>query len=293
MQLANLPKSAKGLVVAVTMTVVGGVMAAPFLQTQSPTSVDRPAFEVASIKPNRSGRGGPLVFGNINPPPGPVDRFVATSTVRRLIEDAYNLQDSQLAGRPSWVNSERYDIDAKVPDSIVADAVARKLTRTQQLDQIRLMLQSLLSDRFKLKLSHETKDLPVYSVILAKGGLKIAPITGPPPSPAPRPPGQESIAVFGPVSAFVGVLPLLPEVNGRTVLDHTGLKGDYLWTLHWTPENPDPTFSDSAAATPPRPDSSGPSIFTAIQEQLGLKVESTKDLVDVLVIDHIEEPSPN
>jgi bla regulator protein BlaR1 len=279
--------------VALAVPLVTGVLAALRLRAQSSTGVDRPTFEAASIKPNRSGRGGAVVFGNIKPPPGPVERFVTTSTARRLIEDAYNLQDSQLAGGPSWVNSERYDINAKVPDSIVAEAVARKLTRTQQLDQVRLMLQSLLADRFKLKLSHETKELPVYTVVLAKGGLKLAPVTGTPPALPPRPVGEEEIAVFGPVSAFVGVLPQLPEVNGRMVLDQTGLKGDYLWSLHWTPENPDPSFGGPAEAGAPRPDSGGPSLFTAIQEQLGLRLESTKGPVDVLVIDHVEEPSPN
>jgi uncharacterized protein (TIGR03435 family) len=251
------------------------------------------SFEVASIKPNLSGRGGVIVFGNINPPPGPIDRFVTTSTVKRLIEDAYGIQDSQLTGGPSWVNSERYDIDAKVPDSVVADAIARKLTRTQQLDQVRLMLQSLLADRFKLKVSHETKDLPVYAVVLAKGGLKLAPVTGTPPAMPPRPPGEEEMAAFGPVSTFTSALPLLPEVSGRTVIDRTGLKGDYFWTLHWTPENPDLRFGGPAGAGAPQPGSGGPSLFTAIQEQLGLRLESTKGPVDVLVIDHVEQPTPN
>src|SRR5207249_5265469 len=121
--------------------------------------------EVASIKPNRS---GDTVAGALMPP----ERYTATNqTIRGIIEFAYNLQDFQLSGGPSWITSERYDVDAKVDDTRAAEL--RKLSFWRRRDQMGLMVQSLLADRFSLRLSHKTEILPIYELVIAKTGAKL------------------------------------------------------------------------------------------------------------------------
>ena len=265
---------------------------------------DKPAFEVASIKPSPTGdnRVG------IGIPPG---RFMATGlTTKRLIEFAYNLKDDQLSAGPSWINSERYDIDAKEADSLVE--ALQNLPLDQRADQIRLMVQSLLADRFKLRVNRQTKELPVFALVVAQNGPKLTQTSIAPPGPADTSP-QESprgpmisggrgqfTGTAVPISLLADALARLPEIGGRVVLDQTELKGNYDFKLQWTPESPTPPSSATGpgdSSQPPGnasvPDASGPSIFTALQEQIGLRLESRKGPVDVLVIDHIEEPSPN
>jgi uncharacterized protein (TIGR03435 family) len=274
---------------------------------QSAGVADRPTFEVASVKPNHSGDTG----GHLGIPAG---RFTATNvTLKELIKFAYkgnqggfSLRDDQVSGGPSWMASDKFDIDSKEEDSIVEEL--KKGTNDQALDQIRLMLQSLLEDRFRLQVSHATRELPVYVLVVAKSGPKLTESTVPPLGPpGSNPPG--STPAKGPsldvkpgkitsvgmrVGAFAQVLSQQPEIGGRLVMDQTGLKDTYDFTLFWTPEIiPGGPDGSQAAANASPPDSSAPSIFTAIQEQLGLRLESTKGPVDVLVIDHVEEPSPN
>lgn len=270
---------------------------------QSPPESDgnRPAFEVASIKPNHSADSRPLI--QLRP-----GRFVATgATARFLIQFAYDAQDFQLSGGPSWINSNKYDIDAKVEDSIAKEL--RTLTTFQQMDQIRLMLQSLLADRFKLQVSHDTKDVAVYALVVAKNGPKLTQSVVAPPAaaagnPEGPPPNGPRIGITGngQVTATGVPVSLLAEILshqlGRQVVDHTELKGNYDFKLQWTPDEnqpfsgPDGGPIPSPASAPP-PDSSGPSLSTALQEQLGLRLESQKGPVTVFVIDHVEEPSPN
>jgi uncharacterized protein (TIGR03435 family) len=230
-----------------------------------------------------------------------------------LIQTAYNMKDFQVSGGPSWINSERFDIEAKVEDSVAEQL--RKLPRTQQQVQTRLMIQSLLADRFKLKVTHQTKELPVYALLVAKGGPKLAEVPPPdpqastvplpatpgagPPTPGPGgsfiwmgAPGQATIK--GNATPITNLVNLLSQQLRRQILDQTGLKGTYTFTLQFVPETglggeaiPVPLGGAGAS------DTGGTSIFTAIQEQLGLKLDSTKGPVDVLVIDHIEEPSEN
>jgi uncharacterized protein (TIGR03435 family) len=155
------------------------------------------------------------------------------------------------------------------------------------------MVQSLLADRFKLKVSHETKLLPVYLLVLAKNGPKFAEDNSHPEIGAVGLNGPGNIsATSAAFSVFSSVLSKMPELQGRLVLDQTGLHGNYTFTLHWTAENLAATGAqphDSA----PAPDASGPSLFTALQEQLGLKLETSKSLQDSVVIDSIEQPSQN
>jgi uncharacterized protein (TIGR03435 family) len=273
-----------------------------------------PSFEVASIKPNHSTENRRFINSNGS-------RFVATNwTAKKLIEYAYNVKDDQLAGGPNWLDSAGFDINAKIEDSF-AQALL-KLSPERHTEQVREMLQSLLAERFNLKITHRTKEVPIYGLVVAKNGPKLTPTKASPPLPGqppgqqpPPPPGRDGslsvpsgcfgcmmmgggqiAAVGAPISNLADALSMQQEIGGRIVLDKTGLTGNYDFALQWTP-----TFSGSGGPgenpaigqTAPLPDSSRPSLFTALEEQLGLKLESTKGSVDVIVIDHIEEPSPN
>jgi bla regulator protein BlaR1 len=166
--------------------------------------------------------------------------------------------------------------------------------------QNRLTVRSLLADRFKLQVSHETKELPVYALVVAKNGPKFGASKLPVSDANPPVPkgmmrmGVGELTVNGVrIGDFVEALAQQPEIGGRVILDKTSLTGAYDFTLKWTPNQPQLPGVLGGGIAPPPSDSSASSIFTAIQEQLGLKLESTKGPVDVLVIDHVEEPSAN
>jgi len=267
-------------------------------QTAAPPSA---SFEVASIKPNRS---GDMRFF-ISWQPG---RFNATGMpVKFLITMAYDVKDFQVSGGPGWINSDRYDIDAKEPDSVAEQL--EKLPRDERRKLAGSMLQSLLADRFKLKLTRGSKDMPAYALVVAKNGPKLQeakPVDTL--ANAPSGPGDHShlpMMRMGPgelTGQGVGLSFLasaLSQQLGRQVLDQTGLKGNYDLTLKWTPEQGEgmmlggPGTGGPPPESAPPPDTSGPSIFTAIQEQLGLKLEPTKAPAEVLVVDHVERPSEN
>ncbi len=267
------------------------------------------SFEVASIKPSAAERG------KVGIRIAPGGRFTASGlTAKMLIQQAYDIKDFQISGGPGWLSSERYDIVAK------AESSANR-------EQLKLMLQSLLAERFKLEVHRETKELPVYSLVVAKNGPKLQkseyqppdPESGPPPKPTGEGPGPLARAAAGEsvsrstggpmmrmgrgqVNAQMAQISMLANVLsmqlGRPVIDKTGLKGAYDFKLEWTPDESQRAFGlgegdrpAGEAAAPP--DSSGPSIFTALQEQLGLKLESQKGPVEILVIDGIEKPSEN
>ena len=276
-----------------------------------------PSFEVASVKPSRPDDTN---FGfRITPP-----RFRAeNASLIELIRFAYGVRsDAQLRKGPSWIGSKKFDIDAKFEDSQVG--ALKKLTPAEQMDQYRLMFQSLLSDRFKLKLSSQAENLPVYVLVVAKGGPKLKEVQGgvplpqsgrPGPPPPPPPPGTtlppraqmpklprlmggEGHLTAGAVSMpfLTDWLYRLSEMEGRVIIDETGLKGSYDFELNWTPdESHAPSSNETGAGqgsadAPPR---DGPSIFTAFQEQLGLKLVPNKAPVEVLIIDHVEKPLPD
>ncbi len=249
-------------------------------------------FEAASIRPARP--DNPPGQGVSRAPGG---RFNAVNApLRFLIMYAYQLQSHQLVGAPEWSVNERFDIVAKMegdPPSIV----------TSGTDPFRLAMRSLLVDRFGLVAHPETRELDIYALTMARPGgqpgrgLKQSPedcatmaararAAGPTPAPTPdgQPPficgsslGRGRIRFAGyPLSLFAsGLSPNL----GRAVVDRTGLTGNWAFDLTYAPE--------------PSPDSDSPGLFTAIQEQLGLKLESTKGPVDVLVIDRVERPTPD
>jgi uncharacterized protein (TIGR03435 family) len=269
-----------------SLLLLAGMLVAPVVSAQAPTSGDGhgPAFEVASVKPNKSGDVQALMF------PQPGGRFTATNvTLRSLIIGAYQLQDSQLSGGPDWLDRDRFDIAAKAggdpsPDQFVA------------------MLQTLLSDRFKVALHHEARVVPIYALLLARRDGRLGPRLRPSdakcgaaastyfpvvPDPSAPPPcgdfrmGPGSLVARGMTMARLAGL-LAPRV-GRVVVDATALSEAFDIELDWTPDQLQQTDN-------PQPNDA-PSLFTALQEELGLKLESTRGPVDVLVIDRAERPT--
>jgi uncharacterized protein (TIGR03435 family) len=304
-------------VAALTIIVplIASALIAPRLRAQAPAAqtpaatapaaqaplarADRPAFDVASVKPNRSGDNRVLVRMQ------PGGLYTATNiTLRGLMTAAYQLRPQQLSGLPNWGDSDHFDVEAKAAGG------------NPERDQINLMVQSLLADRFKLALHHETRQLPIYALVLSKPGKTGAQLTphsddakcidpkaGPPP-PAPGAGAPLSVACGGfavmnisPTARMAGnkvtmemLAASLSRTLDRIVVDRTGLTGVFDVTLEFAPQQAlagGPPASDASTPDPP------PSIFTAIQDQLGLKLESAAGPVDVLVIDHVEEPSEN
>jgi bla regulator protein BlaR1 len=313
-------------VVAVVVPIVFGLARG---QQDEPTSAAVNAlastakFDVASIK--RAAPSGPrMMFRIMNSPDG---KFSASGpTVKLLIQLAYNVQPSQIEGGPSWINSDHFEIEAKSDSSL--DEQIKKLSRDDANIVKNHMLQQLLADRFNLKIHHETKQLPIYALVVAKNGPKIEEVkddaSGPAGGSGPGGPGpnrgvrmtmgggEQHLDFQGSPMWFL--VRLLSEQLGRTVIDKTGLTGRYKFSLHWTPDpgmggmmgppgmgpgaapgGNAPIGAGGAPSTPDSstPDSSGPSIFTALQEQAGLKLESEKGPVDAIVIDHVEPPSAN
>lgn len=256
-----------------------------------------PSFEVATVRPNHSDNA--LLNYHLS-----TARFQAENApLTALIRFAYDIKsDDQLPKDPGWIASERFDVDAKVDDA-AAEAM-NKLLPDQKFLQFRLMLRSLLEERFKLKVSTQMKELPVYALVAAKGGPKLTPLNLPPETAARKMPtlagGSRGELKAGACSMamFTRWLSGSYDTGDRVVIDATGLAGVYDFTLSWTPENIHAAQLSAASsgqelANASTADASKPSLFTALQEQLGLKLESRKAPVEVLVIDHVEQPSPN
>ncbi len=199
--------------------------------------------------------------------------------LRRLLFIAYSIRlDPTIRGMPSWGDSAHFDIDAKADDATTE--AMKKLSEKEQSNQAQQMLRALLADRFRLKAHTETRQGPIYNLVAAKSGFKLKPTHE-----GEQPGGYYScgsgriLIREGPISSFVFCLS--DGIAGRTVIDKTGLAGNYDIDLKWTPD-------DQQSA-----DDAGPSLFTALEEQLGLKLESAKGPVDVFVIDYVEKPSPD
>jgi uncharacterized protein (TIGR03435 family) len=189
-----------------------------------------------------------------------------------------------------------FEVDAKVDDSLVEGG--RKLSFDQQWEQVRLMVQSLLADRFNLKVGHETRTLPVYELVLAKDGPKFDEDNSHLNDAGVHASGPEEFDIISvPLDKFAWVLEgmVAQELGGRRlVLDKTGPRGHYSFkfNFHWMGKIPTTKLGRSADDNPSS-DSSEASLFTSLKEQLGLKLESTKAPIDTLVIKHIEQPSEN
>jgi uncharacterized protein (TIGR03435 family) len=273
--------------VRVSMTRLGSVLALLVITTGAPPAAQAPTFEVASIKPSADSRARE---GADVEPSG---RFaVANTTLLSLIRDFFELERHEMVSGerlPSWVGSERWDIVAKGPP--ITDVAA-------QIPIYRRMMQNLLTDRFKLVTRRELRDIPVYALVFARADRRLGPQM--------RPSSADCAALAaafkatgarqGPDSPVCGVKPILGQFRGtgvllselaralgvseRPVVDATGLTGAFDFELKWT--------SDNAAGA-----SVGASLFTAIQEQLGLRLEPRQAPMNVLVIESADRPAPD
>jgi len=248
-------------------------------RAQTPaTSPNTPTFDVASIHESKATDGHHHIY---NDPSESHFRTVNVS-LKELLQFAYSLPKSQILGGPSWLDSTMFDIDAK--SDVAIDAQLHALPASQARQQKQLMLQALLADRFRLTTHQETRPLPAYSLVLAKGGatFKSSEIGG-----TTIDSGRSRLHVAGSDNTLALLAGELAQTLGRPVLDNTGIAGRYDLTLKWTPDDGPPPMLNG------EPDTSAPNLFTAIQEQLGLKLEPTKAPVPVLVVDHAEMPSEN
>lgn len=266
------------------------------------------AFDVVSIKPT------PPSYDKTLMQHFPDGTSFLGAPVRMVMQSAFAVNDDRILSAPSWVNTSRYDIEAKVSPE---DASNFDKLKDQER---RAMILSMLNERFHLIYHHETRERSTYALVVARGGPKMAegesfPPGGVPPGGVKPPDGQPAdrapehykmMPVPGHLEADSIPMYLFADTLSRllrcTVIDKTGLTANYNFTLRWTPDSPLPPalnsyspgslesgLADTGAVT----DGTQLSIFTAIQEQLGLKVESKKESVDVIVIDHIDPPSPN
>ncbi|MFZ0818548.1 MAG: TIGR03435 family protein [Candidatus Acidiferrales bacterium] len=275
--------------VALGALIVFGLVSATQSRAQSQTqtktaSANPPKFEydVASIRPARDPDGGWKLQYE-----GDTLRGLNVSLLY-VVKFAFGTyEDYRILGAPKWLDSTTYDISAKI-DAPTMDAL-KKLPRDQQNRALEHMLQDLLAERFQFAAHRETKELPVYFLVVGKNGPKL-------PEAKPDPDGPNHVFWGGPgmkggiVTTTAhnmtteGLANYLTEPTSRTVLDKTGLTGTYEFTLRYTPDN---------APQPPSGGADAPSLFTALQEQLGLKLEPGKGPVEVIVIDHVEKPSGN
>ncbi len=235
-----------------------------------------PSFEVATIKPSKPDdqRKGFIVNGR--------HFMVINQTLAATISFAYSVQSKQIVGLPPWADTDKYDIDGQ-PDGEGAPSVK----------QWKVMLQKLLADRFQLTFHRDKKEMPVYILSVARGGPKLTKSDANPndlPGLFFRSLGSLNVARAG-IGDFAGLLQEV--VLDRPVLDQTGLTGRYDFTLNWTPD--DSQFGGMGAKVPPPTDNGNPppNLYTAIQEQIGLKLDATHAPAEVLVIDHVEKPSAN
>jgi uncharacterized protein (TIGR03435 family) len=295
-------------VAALAAPVVVGMMNAPLIRAQSSSSVPSPAtakpkFEVASVNPGdrraAGGSGSKSEEGDVRGPGFEVEpkRFVATNVnLFTLVVKAYGLNSCRpllrdtcilLSGGPGWFRKDGFDIAAKMP----GDTPDYTLMQFQngQAPQLQLMLQALLADRFHLKVHGEKKQLPVFALTVGNKGSRLKKAEeSERPQLAFRPPaqsnGEEMVKLVVQNSSIQQLTDLLSIFMDRPVLNQTGLKDKYDFTLD---------YEANADAPSPLTAVTGPGLFRSLQEQAGLKLEATKDSVEVLVVDHVEKPSEN
>jgi uncharacterized protein (TIGR03435 family) len=257
------------LVVAVWLAAVGCARAQTAAAGKAEADSDA-VFEAATVKPAAPSPDG---HTHINYPDG--GRWSAINiTLLNLMEWAYDMPQKQILDGPSWMESTRFDIQAATDAE--TDAMLRGLSSERDRVVKRRMVQRLLEDRFAMKLHRETRTLPAYDLVVAKGGSKLG---------ASQSNGKSfnmwrtHFEAQGLTTELIAEQ--LSQIAGRVVVDKTNLEGHFDLKLQWTP--------DDAVAT----EGSPPSLFTAIEEQLGLQLKAAKEPVAVLVVDHLEPPSPN
>jgi len=242
------------------------------MPAKSDPSIVIPQFDVVSVKPAKDS----MTRMQFTP-----DGLRGTGvTVRFLLYEGYGgINNEQVLNEPGWTNTDGFDVEAKV-----APADVPTLGK-MSFEQRRTMFQSILADRFKLVVHHETRELPIYDLVLAKGGAKFQPSTY---EGTTVNTGRSRMHIAGSDDTITLLARELAQSQGRVVVNQTGLTGRYDLTLRWTPDDAPPPLLNGA------PDSNAPpGLFTAIQEQLGLKLESAKGPVEVLIIDKINQPSAN
>ena len=299
----------QGSNLAIGFALVAGALVTATVLAQSRDAGEDVKFEVASVRPNTS--GNPIE--RVEMQPG--GRYtVINMPLRNLIINAYGLQATQLLGAPDWI-AERFDIIAKADEELGPPASREGPSRVQ------LMMRSLLAERFRLSVHRESRDMPIYHLVLARNDGKLGPELNPssidcraliearkaqglkpePPQPGERPQcgawwGFGELTAGGqPLNELIS---LLSATVQRNVVDRTGLSGNFDIHLKWTPDQLPPRPSGMPADQRIRVngmeiDPNGPSIFTAVQEQLGLKLDAQRGPVDVLVIDRVERPMPD
>jgi len=242
-------------------------------------------FEVASIKPSNPDTPG--TFIQFMPGGG---LKMSGIPLRGMITFAYDVRDFQVSGGAGWVGTERFDVMAKA-ERTASDGPEdlAKMTDQQRKtirDQIAERLRALLADRFQLVVHKETKEQPIYALVVSKNGAKLKEAKVVEGARQGMSMNRSRVEGFAAPMEMLG--PTLSAVTGRPVVDKTGLTGKYDFVLEWTP--------DLGAAGPDganSPEPSGPTIFTALQEQLGLRLEAQKGPVENIVIDRAEKPSEN
>jgi uncharacterized protein (TIGR03435 family) len=247
---------------------------APLPKIPPMTADANPSFEVATIKPSKPGRLGRGI--NLRPP----DIVVVNYTLLDMVSVAYNVQATQVVGGPTWMSSDKYDVNGK-PDT----------PGVPSFDQAKMMLQKLLADRFQLKFHRETKKMSAYLLTVAKGGPKMR---------KGDPNGEPGI-VFRQLGVLAVTNSTMDEfaqtmqrtVFHRPVVNDTRVQGRWSFLLKFTPDGSQVEWAGVKALPPSNATDAPPPLFTAIQEQIGLKLEAGKAPVPVLVIDHVEPPSPN
>jgi uncharacterized protein (TIGR03435 family) len=261
---------------AVTVLAVG---ASVFAQSPAP----RPAFdsfEVATIKPTAPDQQARYIRMQST------NRFYATGfTLNALVAAAYSLTPRAISGGPAWADSDRYDILASTPGDIQPN-----------LDEQMAMVRKLLTDRFQLAFHRESKELPVFAITVAKGGPKLKPSTAPPGALPylintiyPEEKGGVHVQLPARNATMMQLAAMMQRaVVDRAVVDQTGLSGPYDFDLEWTPDE-----SQFGGKLPRSLESTKPSLFVAMQEQLGLRLDATRGPVQALVIDRVERPSEN
>ena len=292
--------------------VVLATITRPVLPQSSTES--KPAFDVISIKPSPSGTRQRLAIE-------PGGRFIADGVpLGLLVAIAYHLQAYQMAGVEGWIMKDQWSIEAKTADGTV-DPPSANPPYMGVSDRMAHRLQSLLADRFALKTHHESREMQVYELTVGPTGSKMTPVDAPPQSAPGTSPGSGAkprltldgklapdfvpppgAVVAGPGIIAASAIPmdqivgLLNRLMNYPVIDKTGLKGYFNVRLQFDPESapgtvgaPPPLADPNSAPLP----SNDPSIFTAVQQQLGVKLQSAKDAVDVLVIDSASKPTKN
>jgi uncharacterized protein (TIGR03435 family) len=286
---------------ALRAAVIGVIASGVAGFAQVPAPVQGPRFEVASVKPSKASDP----HGTIVVQPG--GRYVAVNVaIRQLITQAYGVQSNQLVDGPDWTRTDRFDVTAKADgDLLLASA-------TEGATSLQLMLRALLAERFRLRVHQESRPLPIYALVLARGDRALGPkmrvstadCASQTPArgvPAPGPPSFSDPVTCGVrmghgrlLAADATMAQLATGLSNtvqRVVRDNTGLTGRYSMEMSWVPESMPTAAAGSSAVAAVDPN--GTSIFTALQEQLGLKLEPARGPVDVVVIDSIERPTPD